>query len=158
MDGKRIVAFVVGGLAAGVLWAGPAAAAPASADSADSADSIAGCTSPPTPSWFGTREQEAAGVAGDSVPDSWGSSLNIARIACFESSFSPTATNGQYYGLGQMSQTSVGATGVSWSSYVNGSSAHPATFYQVLAMMRYVKDRYGDTTAAWNHEVDYNWY
>lgn len=155
MNVRRMAA----GLAAGLVCvAAPVALAGSASASPTSVDSISGCTSPPTPSWFPTREAEAAGVSGDAVPDSWGDSLNIQRIACFESSFSPTATNGQYYGLGQMNQASVSGASVSWTSYVNGTSAHPATFYQVLAMMRYVKDRYGDTTTAWNHEVTYNWY
>jgi hypothetical protein len=120
--------------------------------------SIAGCENPPTPSWFVTREGQAASVTGDAVPDSWGTSLNIQRIACYESTFNPDAVNGQYHGLGQLNQADVADAGISWSSYLNGTSAHPATFYQVLAMMRYVKSRYGDTTTAWQHEENYGWY
>jgi hypothetical protein len=93
------------------------------------------------------------------VPSSWGTSLNISRIVCRESDYNHTASNGQYYGLGQLNQADVAAyTGFSWDSYVNGSSAHPATWYQLLAALRYCKAVYGDTTSAWNSEVNRGWW
>ncbi len=145
-------ALLVSALAAGLLSV-LGVAAPAQAGT------ISQCQSNPNPpDWFITREQQAADVSGDSVPSSWGTSLNIKRIFCRESDFRPTATNGQYYGLGQMSPASVSPTGVSWDHYVNGSSTHPATFYQTLAAMRYCKSRYGDTTTAWQHEVNSGWW
>ncbi|MGB9376390.1 MAG: hypothetical protein WCB04_02645 [Mycobacteriales bacterium] len=122
------------------------------------AGTIQQCTNPSPPSWWATRLQEAADNPNDSVPSSWGSSLNMARIVCRESDFDHTARNGQYYGLGQMSQTSVEARGVSWDSYANGTSAHPATYYQLLAALRYCQWRYGDTTSAWQNEVNYGWW
>jgi len=123
------------------------------------AGTIAACTNPSPPSWFATRLQEAADYPGDSVPSSWGSSLNMARIVCRESDFRPDAQNGQYYGLAQLNQADVAAyTGFSWNSYVNGSSSHPATWYQLLAAMRYAKAVYDDTTTAWQHEVNAGWW
>ncbi len=123
------------------------------------AGTIAQCTNPSPPSWWSTRLQEAADYPGDDVPSSWGDSLNMARIVCRESDFNYQAQNGQYYGLAQMSQASVASVAsFSWDSYVNGSSSHPATWYQLLAALRYAKARYGDTTAAWNHEVSAGWW
>ncbi len=133
------IPLVLAALAAGLIAVMPASPA--------SAGTIAACTNPSPPSWFYTRLQEAANNTNDSVPSSWGTSLNMARIVCRESDFRPTASNGQYYGLAQMSQTSAGAEGVSWSSYVNGTSAHPATYYQLLAALRYALDRYGTPAA-----------
>ena len=119
------------------------------------AGTIAACTNPSPPSWFSTRLQEAADDPNDSVPSSWGSSLNLARIVCRESDFDHTRWSGDHahYGLGQMSTDAVAGAGISWNSYVNGSSAHPATWYQLLAALRYCKTRYGNTTAAWQHEI-----
>jgi hypothetical protein len=116
------------------------AAAPAQAGT------IAACTSPSPPSWWATRLQEAADNPNDSVPSSWGTSLNISRIVCRESDYNHYASNGQYYG------------GFSWNSYVNGTSTHPATYYQLLAALRYCKARYGDTTSAWDSEVNRGWW
>ena len=82
----------------------------------------------------------------------------MARIVCRESDFRPTAQNGQFYGLAQMNQASVSGANVSWSSYVNGTSAHPATYYQLLAAPRYAKSRYGTPYAGWQHEVNYGWW
>lgn len=135
--------LLIGG-AVSVLQAAPA-----------SAGTIAACTNPNPPSWWATRLQEAADYPDDSVPSSWGTSVNIARIVCRESDFNYQASNGQYYGLAQMSRTSVADyTGFSWDSYVNGSSSHPATWYQLLAALRYAKGRYGDTSSAWASEVN----
>jgi hypothetical protein len=112
----------------------------------------ASCTNPPTPQWFNTRLQEAADYPGDSVPSSWGDSLNMSRIVCWESDYRPDAENGQYYGLGQLSRTSLADySNFSWDIYQHGTSAHPASYYQLLAALRYCKGRYGDTTTAWEY-------
>ena len=129
------------------------AAAPAQAGT------IAACTSPSPPSWWATRLQEAADNPNDSVPSSWGTSLNISRIVCRESDYNHSASNGQYYGLGQLNEYDVTTYGgFSWNSYVNGTSTNPATYYQLLAALRYCKARYGDTTSAWNSEVNRGWW
>lgn len=153
---RSIVLLAAAGAATALLGVPAASAQPAQPAAAPM--SIASCTSPNTPSWFVTREAQAAQAAGDQVPDSWSDSLNIRRIACYESTFNPDAVNGQYYGLGQLNQTNCEAEGVSWYRYRNGTADHPASYYQTLAMMRYVKDRYGDTTTAWQHEVTFGWY
>src|SRR6195952_2723323 len=111
------------------------------ATSAD-AGTIAACTNPSPPSWWATRLQEAADDPNDSVPSSWGTSLNIARIVCRESDFNHDAANGQYYGLGQLNSYDVSTYGnFSWNSYVNGTSNNPATYYQLLAALRDCKAR-----------------
>jgi hypothetical protein len=151
----QIIRRVAVAAAAVVVSAGLALAPGSPAE----AGTIAACTTPSPPSWWATRLQEAADYPGDSVPSSWGSSLNMARIVCRESDFDHTARNGQYYGLGQLSPESLAAySGFSWDSYVNGTSDHPATWYQLLGAMRYAAGRYGDTTTAWQHEVDAGWW
>src|ERR1700712_4714594 len=92
------------------------------ATSAD-AGTIAACTNPSPPSWWATRLQEAAGDPNGSVRSSWGTSLTIARLVCRESDFNHAASNGQYYGLGQLNSYDVATYGkFSWNSYVNGTS------------------------------------
>jgi hypothetical protein len=148
---RRRAAAAAALVAAGILTFVPGTTA--------EAGTIEACWNPSPPGWFSTRLQEAADYPGDSVPSSWGDSLNMARIVCRESDFDHTAQNGQYYGLGQLSPTSLAAySDFSWDSYVNGTSAHPATFYQLLGALRYAKGRYGDTTSAWQHEVDAGWW
>jgi hypothetical protein len=115
------------------------------------------CSSTTPPSWFYDIATNAA-QDDSSIPDSWGTSLDLARIVCFESSYETHATNGSYYGLGQMSKTNIAAYNVSWDHYWNGSSAHHIAYYQLLAAMRYCKDRYGSPAAGWAHEVNYNWW
>ncbi|MCW2568402.1 MAG: hypothetical protein JWN54_2499 [Mycobacterium sp.] len=119
------------------------------------AGTIAACTTPSPPSWWATRLQQAADNPNDDVPSSWGTSLNLARIVCRESDFDHTkwSQNHVYYGLGQMGTPAIDGAGISWDSYVNGSSAHPATYYQLLAALRYCKTRYHNTTDAWQHEI-----
>ena len=140
--------------AAGLVTAGGLALVPATP-----ANAAVPCENPSPPSWFYTRLQEAADYPDDAVPSSWGNSLNIARIVCAESSFNPDAENGQFYGLGQLNAASVAAySNFSWETYKHGTSANPASYYQLLAALRYCKGRYGDTTAAWEFRKAHNWW
>jgi hypothetical protein len=115
------------------------------------------CSDTTPPSWFYDIATNAA-QSDSNIPDSWGTSINLARIVCFESSYQTGAVNGSYYGLGQMSKTNVLAANVTWDHYLNGSSAHHIAFYQLLAAMRYCKSRYGDPATGWAHEVNYGWW
>jgi hypothetical protein len=137
------------------LAVGPATANAATSPALKAAATRCSDTTPP--SWFYTRLTNAA-KADDSIPNSWGTSYDMARIVCFESSYEVHATNGSYYGLGQMSKTNIAAYNVTWDHYWNGSSSHVIAFYQLLAALRYCKDRYGSPAAGWAHEVNYNWW
>lgn len=115
------------------------------------------CSDTVPPSWFYDIATNAAQADG-SIPDSWGTDHNLARIVCFESSYQTGAVNGSYYGLGQMSKTNVVAYNVSWDNYLNGTAAHHIAYYQLLAALRYCKARYGSPAAGWAHEVSNNWW
>ncbi len=115
------------------------------------------CSDTTPPSWFYDIATNAA-QSDSNIPDSWGTSYDLARIVCFESSYQTGAVNGSYYGLGQMSKTNVLAANVTWDHYLNGSSTHHIAFYQLLAAMRYCKSRYGSPAAGWSHEVNYGWW
>jgi hypothetical protein len=121
------------------------------------ADTIAACWNPSPPDWFYTRLSEAASRPGDAVPSSWGDSLNMARIVCRESVFNPRADRNYppYYGLGQLSAQSLAQySDFSWDIYVNGTSEHPPSYYQLLAALRYAQGRYGDPWTGWQQEVN----
>jgi len=115
------------------------------------------CSDTTPPSWFYDIATNAA-QSDSNIPDSWGTSYDLARIVCFESSYQTGAVNGSYYGLGQMSKANVLAANVTWDHYLNGSSTHHIAFYQLLAAMRYCKSRYGTPSAGWAHEVNYGWW
>lgn len=115
------------------------------------------CSNTTPPSWFYTRLTNAAN-ADPNIPNSWGTSYDMARIVCFESSYEVHAQNGSYYGLGQMSKTNIAAENVSWDHYWNGSADHTIAYYQLLAALRYCKDRYGSPANGWAHEVNYGWW
>jgi hypothetical protein len=126
-----------------------------------SADTVSAkaCKSEQAPSWFFPEMRRAARVSGDHVPSSWGSSKNMSRIVYTESRYCPRATNGQFYGLGQMNRSAVvNEAHVSWNKYVHGTSAHPARFYQLLAALRYCQHRYGNPTKAWAFHQSHGWW
>lgn len=110
------------------------------------------CSSTTPPSWF-YSDLVAAEKADRSIPDSWGKSYDMARIACWESSYEPHASNGDHWGLGQLTKSNISTYNVSWDHYWNGSSTHAARYYQIVAMLRYCKARYGTPEKGWAHEV-----
>ena len=57
-----------------------------------------------------------------------------------------------------MSKSAISATGVSWTDYWSGTSVHAARYYQILAMLKYCKSRYGTPAKAWAHEVSDGWW
>jgi hypothetical protein len=145
-------AFVAVLAVTGVALAPAASAEPASAGAR-------ACKTETAPAWFFTEMKRAARVSGDRVPSSWGTSKNMSRIVHKESRYCPKATNGQYYGLGQMNRSAVvNEAGVSWSRYRNGTSAHPARYYQLLAALRYCERRYGSPANAWAHHQSHGWW
>ena len=115
------------------------------------------CQDTTPPSWF-TPDATSVAKAFSAIPDSWGSDRNFARVVCFESTYRTSAVNGIYHGLGQMSQSSVTGTGVSWNSYLKGTSAHSVRYYQLEAAFKYCKARYGTPAKAWAHEVNDGWW
>ena len=118
------------------------------------------CANPKVPGWFYDSMAKAVRVGNDKVPTSWGHSLDMARIACNESDFRTKVTNsaGTAFGLGQLTKHNIGVAQISWQHYWNGGYGHPASYYQILAMARYIQKRYGSPSAAWQHEWKYNWY
>ncbi len=151
-------------VAAAALSAAALGLVPATASATTAAvvtpDSISSCTNTTPPgSWF-YSDVVAAEKSTTAIPDSWGKSHDIARIACYESSYNPKAVNpnGLYFGLGQLGKPQVAATGVSWTDYWNGTSVHAARYYQIVAMLKYCKTRYGSPSAAWAHEVADGWW
>jgi hypothetical protein len=141
-------------LSGGVLMfaAAPVAAAPPSGASPNIR-----CASPAPPSWFYPRLRSAA-RSDASIPDTWGNSADMARIVCYESSYRVHASNGDHWGLGQMTSANIAYYNVSWDHYWNGSANHTIAFYQLLAALRYCKDRYGSPAAGWQHEINYGWW
>jgi hypothetical protein len=83
---------------------------------------------------------------------------DIAKIICYESTYDWHATNGPQYGWYQMNQPLISSENVTWNQYWNGTSQHEAGWYQCLAGERYIKSRYGNPLAAWEHERYYGWY
>ncbi|HTZ42256.1 MAG TPA: hypothetical protein VMB79_00205 [Jatrophihabitans sp.] len=138
-------------LAAAALVAASLVSLPGSASAATR------CSDTTPPSWFYNRLTNAANDD-SSIPNSWGTSYDMARIACFESSYQVHAENGSYYGLGQMSKSLIASENVSWDHYWNGSADHHIGYYQLLAALRYCKERYGSPANAWSHEVNYGWW
>jgi len=129
-------------------------------DSASADDLLAAttrCSDTTPPSWFYTRLTNAA-RSDPNIPDGWGTSHDMARIVCFESSYQVHAENGSYYGLGQLSKANISAANVSWDHYWNGSASHVIAFYQLLAALRYCKQRYGTPADGWAHEVKHGWW
>ncbi|NUS72733.1 MAG: hypothetical protein HOQ05_04930 [Corynebacteriales bacterium] len=117
------------------------------------------CQDPSPPSWFNVRLKAAAETSGDGVPTSWGSSVDMARIACFESTFRTSAQNGQYFGLTQMNRTSVENASVSWHCYtVYEGCTKPRGYHQLLAALRYADSRYGSPAKGWKHIRENNWW
>jgi hypothetical protein len=140
---------VAAALASMLLTTAPAFASTGQPGSPDTAVAAA-CKRNSPPSWFYTELRRAARVPGDQVPSSWGNSRDIGRIVLAESNFCPTASNGQFYGLGQMNRAAVvNEAGVSWQKYVHGTSAHKARYYQLLAALRYCEHRYHTPQNAW---------
>ena len=130
-----------------------AAALPAQAATPDAMR----CSSTTPPSWF-YPDLVAAEKADSSIPDSWGKSYDMARIACWESSYLPHASNGDHWGLGQLTKANIATYKVTWDHYWNGSSTHAARYYQIVAMLRYCKARYGTPAKGWAHEVADGWW
>jgi len=117
------------------------------------------------PRLFWVRLKEATEQHHD-VPSSFWSDVayrdDIAKIACYESTFEYHAENVGQYGLFQMSSPLIATEGVTFAAYWNGSvvrSKHVgATWYQCTAGERYIHSRYGNPAAAWDHEETYGWY
>jgi hypothetical protein len=150
------------GVGLAVVMAGVGAlfiALPAPMASAQTAHQKA-CSNPKVPKWFYDQLARAVRVGSDKVPNTWGHSIDLARIACNESDFRAKAVNntGKTYGIGQMTKSNISAARVSWQNYWNGGGGKPASYYQILAMARYVQKRYGSPANAWKHEWKYNWY
>ena len=129
--------------------------------SAASGESIASCTNTTPPSWFfGQLTTYTTTKAG--VPSSWASGAygyDMARIACYESTYRLTAYNGSCcWGMYQFSMTSLAGTGVTWTCYWYGCSGLRAAVWQDIAALRYAKSRYGDPAKAWAHQVSYGWW
>ena len=87
---------------------------------------------------------------------------DIAKIACYESTFEYHAQNVGQFGLFQMDAPLIASEGVKFSQYWNGAKVHKvhegATWFQCLAAERYIHARYGTPVAAWGHEENYGWY
>lgn len=78
---------------------------------------------------------------------------SLADIIAGESGGDPNAVNGQYKGIGQLSESYYERyLGKSWSEVAGDASA------QEQAMADYVQDRYGSDEAAIAHWNEYNWY
>lgn len=125
------------------------------------ARTIADCDNGPgAPDWFYPHLKDAADKPDDGVPSSWGDSLPMAKIVCYESNFDQDAYNsgGPYYGLGQMSRTNIDAANVSFSCYWNGGCTKDRRYHQLLAALRYANQRYGSPAAGWDHEKQYGWW
>jgi hypothetical protein len=148
--GSRLVASLTGLATAAVILV---AAAPAAY-----AVDTSRCDNTTPPTWFYPHLQDAADVAGDGVPSSWGDSYNMAKITCWESSYNQDAVNGTHYGLTQMLQSNVTAAGVSWTCYWDGGCAKDRRYHQLLAAMRYALSRYTTPAAGWQHIRDYGWW
>jgi hypothetical protein len=152
----RVLASI--GMLAGVLGASVAAPPVAAQTSTGPSAAVIRCQNPAPPTWFYPRLQAAANTAGDGVPSSWGSSVNMARIVCWESSFNVNARNGDHYGLGQMLPANIAAARVSFRCYWEGGCDRPKGYHQCLAALRYANQRYGSPAAGWQHIVNHGWW
>ena len=115
---------------------------------------------PGAPTWFYPHLKDAADVPNDGVPSSWGDSLAMAKIVCYESDFYQLAIgpNGDTYGLGQLKRYNVDAAGVSWRCYWEGGCTKDRRYHQLLAAMRYAKSRYGTPAGGWDHIRTHGWW
>jgi hypothetical protein len=78
---------------------------------------------------------------------------SLSDIIAGESGGNPNAVNGQYKGIGQLSESYYERyLGKSWSEVAGDASA------QEQAMSDYVQDRYGSDEAAIEHWNEYHWY
>jgi len=157
---RGLAALALSAAALSLVPAAASAATPTATRAVITPDSISGCTNTTPPgSWF-YSDVVAAEKSTTAIPDSWGKSHDIARIVCYESSYNPKAENpnGLYFGLGQMGKSQIADAGVSWSNYWNGTSVHAARYYQIVALLKYCKTRYGTPANAWAHEVADGWW
>lgn len=72
-------------------------------------------------------------------------------IIFHESTWRPTAQNGQFFGLGQLS---IDAR----TQYLGKNANTTDPLLQLHAMREYIRDRYGTEDAAVAHEMRYHWY
>ena len=108
-----------------------------------------------------TRMQSATDMH-PTIPSTFWSDItyrdDIAKIACYESTFQYHAQNAGQYGLFQMSSSLIVSEGVAFDEYWWGSRLEGATWYQCTAGERYIHARYGTPAVAWAHEESYGWY
>jgi hypothetical protein len=119
--------------------------------------SISGCMSPNPPAGFYSKLSGATGPAG--VPASWATGTygkDMARIACYESTYRVHAYNGTCcWGMYQFAKSSLP---ISWTCYWDGCNGHTIMFEQDVAGLKYAHSRYGNPSNAWAHEVNYGWW
>lgn len=72
-------------------------------------------------------------------------------IVYHESTWNPTAENGQYFGIGQLSIAVR-------DEYLGKDANTTDPLLQLYAMREYIRARYGTENAAVAHEKEYNWY
>jgi hypothetical protein len=115
-----------------------------------------------TPAVVWARIKGATTAKHGGIPATYWSDLvyrrDIARIACYESTWEFHAENGSQFGWFQMSPPLMTTEGVSFNQYWAGSHAEAAGWYQCTAGERYIHARYGTPVAAWSHEENYGWY
>lgn len=118
-------------------------------------------TAADAPSVLWARIESATDLHGD-IPSTYWSNVtyrdDIAKIACYESTFAYHEVTDGSYGWFQLSPSLVTGEGVTFSEYWGGSARRAAGWYQCTAGERYIHARYGTPVAAWDHEETYGWY
>ena len=149
--------MTAGALTAALSTAMTLPATPASARTIEDCDN-----GPGAPDWFYPHLKDAADNPNDAVPTSWGTAVAMAKIVCYESDFDQNALNDDgevwYYGLGQMGRAAISAANVSFGCYWNGGCAKDRRYHQLLAALRYAKERYETPQAAWDFIKQNGWW